>query len=124
MVEFEYRPWNKIVIHEIIKWPLEQFLLTRSIGVQEGGLGRPLTWANGIIFDRAVMPPTPEIIKENLQGIVHWNSLIYGDLEKYQEEFPLPRQVKIKVVNQSHTPMTRILVKWLKQVYEPTLTES
>ena len=115
MVEFEHRPWTKVIVHEVIKWPLEQFLLTRAIGVPEGGVARPLTWANGFIFDRNVMPPTPEIVKENLEGKVHWNALIYAVVDEYQKEFVLPRQVKIQVVDQSHTSIYKDMAQWLKE---------
>ena len=99
MVQFEYQPWKKVIVHEVIKWPIEQFLLTRSRGVPDGAEGRPLSWVNGIVFDYQGMPPTPEIVKENLHGKIHWSSITYGTLEKFQEEFILPRQVKIRIID-------------------------
>ena len=118
MVEFEYQPWEKVIVHEVIKWPIEQFLQTRSIGVTEGGIARPLTWADGFVFDRHVMPPTPEAIKETLEGRVHWLSLTYAVLEEYQEGFELPRQIKMQVVDQSYTSIYREMAQWLRENFE------
>jgi len=118
MIKFTYQPWNEIIVHELIKWPLEQFLLTRAIGVPEGGTGPPLIWVDGIVFDREVMPPTPEIIKESLKGKIHWNSLIYGIMDEYREEFVLQGQVKIRVLNHSHNNIFKVMTKWIRENFE------
>ena len=67
MVEFEYQPWEKIIIHEVVKFPIEFFIGQHSLGAQPGGIGAPLRWANGIVFDLVVFRDTDEIIKEKLE---------------------------------------------------------
>ena len=56
MVEFEYQPWKKIIIHEIVEFPPDYFLDNAAMSAPEGGRSSPLHWANGIIFLRAPLP--------------------------------------------------------------------
>ena len=49
-MEFQYQPWKKIVIHEIVSFPLQHFLSAASMGIQQGGVGWPLRWVNGLIL--------------------------------------------------------------------------
>lgn len=35
MVEFEYQPWKKIVVHEVVKYPIEFFLSQHSLGIPQ-----------------------------------------------------------------------------------------
>jgi len=77
VVEFELQPWKKIIVHEVVKLPLEDFLSRHSLGVQEGAIGRPLLWVNGIIFEKSGFRDTDDIIKEKLEGKVHWTALNY-----------------------------------------------
>lgn len=118
MVEFEYQPWNKFIVHEVVKYPLEHFLATHSLGIQEGGIGRPLNWSDGIVFEHRTMRPTDDVIREKLEGKVHWSSLNYGILEKFQEQFKMPRQIKIPVVNLSNNEFFKEMAKWIKETFE------
>ena len=37
MVEFEYQPWKKIIIHEIVEFPPDYFLDNAAMSAPEGG---------------------------------------------------------------------------------------
>ena len=52
MVEFEHKPWKKVIVNEVVKFPLQHFLSTHSLGVQQGGVGVPLAWVSGLVFDK------------------------------------------------------------------------
>jgi hypothetical protein len=71
MVEFEYQPWEKIIIHEIEEYRLEEMMNIQVQGVAEGGTTRPISWANGILFHHHSMPPTEDIVREQIKGILH-----------------------------------------------------
>lgn len=118
MVRFRYQPWNEIVVHDVVKYPLEHFLSTHSLGVREGGIGRPLNWADGIIFEHRNMPPTEDIIKEQLEGKIHWNALNYGIMEEYEKKLVMPGQVTIPVINMSNNIVFKEMAKWIKETFE------
>ena len=118
MVEFEYQPWDKVVIHEIVKYPLEHFLATHSLGVQEGGVGIPLNWVNGFVFEHVGMPPTEDVVKEQIQGRIHWSGLSYGIMEEYQEKIIRPGRITIPIIDLSNNTFIRAMAEWIKEKFE------
>ena len=120
MVEFDFQPWKKIIVHEVVKFPLDHFISGHSYGVQSGGVGRPITWADGIVFDIAHFRDTDDIIKEKLSGTIHWSALGYGVLETYQTEFKVSGNIRIPIINQSDNKVFKEMVAWIKKNFEKT----
>jgi len=118
MVEFEYQPWKKIIVHEVVKYPKDFFISQHSLGAQPGGIGRPLTWADGIVFDRSLFRETDDVIKEKLEGRLHYSSIIYGLLEKYQPEFKVEGNIRIPVIDVSNNKVFKEMVAWIKRTFE------
>jgi len=117
MVEFEYQPWKKIIFHEVVKYPIEFFLSQHSLGVPSGGVGRPLQWADGVVFDLAVMSG-PDVIKEQLEGKIHYASIVYGLLEKHQPEFKVDGNIRIPVIDVSDSKILKEMAAWIKRTFE------
>ncbi len=116
MVKITYAPWQEIIIHETIAHSFEELIKIRSVGVQTGGLARPLMWAEGIVFDRGVMPPSPEMIKENLEGRLHFLFTEWAPLPQYQSLHEIQEtKVKIPIINVSSNAVLSEVAKWLKQ---------
>ena len=119
MVVFEFQPWKKIVVHEVVKFPLQHFISSHSLGVQEGGIGRPLVWVNGVVFEKGGLRDTDDIIREKLEGKLHWNFLHYAILEKHQPEFKVtPGNIRIPVINVSDNETLREMATWIKNNFE------
>jgi hypothetical protein len=118
MVEFEYQPWNRIIVHEVVKYPLEHFLATHTIGVQDGGVGSPLMWAFGFVFDHIAMPPTEDVIKEQIEGRIHWSSLAYGIMTEYKENIIRPGRITVPIVDLSNNKIYRVMSDWIKEEFE------
>jgi len=118
MVEFEYQPWKKIIFHEVVKYPIEFFLSQHSLKIPAGGIGRPLQWANGIVFDLGVMRATDDIVKEQLEGKIHYASIVYGLLEKHQPEFKVAGNIRIPVIDVSNNKILKEMVAWIKKTFE------
>lgn len=116
MVKVTYAPWKEIIIHEAIEYPLKELIDIRSIGVPTGGIGKPLLWAEGVVFDRAVMPPSPDMIKENLEGRIHLSGVEWALMPQFKSFIEIMEtKVKIPVVNVSSNAMLSDVAKWLKQ---------
>lgn len=118
MVEFEYKPWKMIIVHEVVKFPLQHFLSGASLGGQAGGVGRPLYWVNGIVFERALFRDTDDIIRDKLKGILHWSALTYGIKEKHQPEIKVAGNIRIPVINVSENEIFRQMAVWIENNFE------
>ena len=118
MVKFIYEPWKTVVIHEIVQYDIQTLVQLQALGVQAGQLGRSLNWANGIAFRHEPMPPTDEVIKEQIQGSIHWPHLAFAVMPKYQPAFVIQKgKVTIPVVDLSENEIFRDMAEWIKKRY-------
>lgn len=123
MVEFEYQPYSKVIIHEIVKIPFDTLILSRCIGIPDGGVARPMRWANGFTFDIAFMHPTDDLVNEQMKGITRWAALSYADMEEFKEIIQGDRAIKIPVLK-AVAVIFNELGDWLRSEYEPSLNKS
>jgi hypothetical protein len=89
MVEFVVDEWKKIIIHEIIKYDLDTFFKVRMAGVPPRISAKPLLWANGVVFDRTPIASTDEVVKEQLDGMLHWSSLEFAFMPSYESKIKI-----------------------------------
>jgi hypothetical protein len=119
MVKVTFKPWEEVVIHENIQYNYEDFIKLCSIGVQPGGLAPPLRWAEGIVFRVGAMPPTDGVTKEMLEGRVHWSSVEWAIMPKYQQVIMISDiNAKIPIINVSSTAILCDVAKALKESIE------
>lgn len=120
LVKVNYKPWEEVVIHESIQHTLENLITTRSLGVPPGGLGGRLLWAEGVAFSHSPMPATDDIIKENLQGRVHWNSVAWALMPEFKPFIEIPQtKVRIPILDVSANDILSDVAKWLKKSAKP-----
>lgn len=116
MVEVVYEPWKKIVIHEIVRYALDDLVKLQSLGVEPGGLGDPLLWVGGIVFSSSTMLETKDVIKEKLEGAVHWSSVEWALMPEFKDVIVLKEtNVKVPIINVSAHPIYKAVSKWLKE---------
>ena len=116
LVEVVYQPWNKIVIHEIVDYSLDDLVRLQSLGVEPGGLGDPLLWAEGIVFSSSTMLETKDVVKEKLEGIVHWSSVEWARMPEFKQVIVIKEtNVRVLIINVSAHPIYKTVSKWLKE---------
>jgi hypothetical protein len=115
LVKVTFKPWEEVVIHEAIKYTLSDLIARSSLGVQPGGLGAPLNWAEGVAFRPNAMLMNDEITRELLQGKVHWNAVEWALMPEYKNVIPIADiNAKIPVINVSATAILCEIAKALK----------
>lgn len=116
MVEIEYKPINKIVVHEIIKQPLTEFIRMKARPSNPNIPNIPARWAEGIVFVAGAYPPTPELVNEQVQGTVHWSDMEFAEMEDYQQILTdQDSGGSVRVTNYSSNSAVTALVRWLKK---------
>ena len=107
---------EEVIIHENIQHSLEDFVTMCSVGVQPGGLARPLMWAEGIVFRSAPMPPTDSVAKEMLENKVHWSSVEWAIMPEYKQVIMITEiNARIPIINVSTTAILCDVAKTLKE---------
>lgn len=88
----------------------------RSVGVPTGGLGKPLLWAEGVVFTRVQMPSSPDMVKENLEGRIHFSGIEWALMPQFQRFVEIKEtKVRIPIINVSANAIFSEVAKWLKQ---------
>ena len=119
MVKIIFEPWKTVIIHEIVQYDLQMLIHLHGLGAQSGQLGSPISWANGIAFEHHVMPPTDEIIKEQIQGKIHWSHLAFAFMPRYQQVITIPDgNVRIPILDLSDNEIFRDVAEWVKEYYK------
>jgi hypothetical protein len=115
MVKVTFKFWDEVIIHESIQLSYEDMVKRHSLGVQPGGLAPPLRWAEGVAFVNDSMPPTDEIVREQLQGKIHWSVVQWALMPQYKNVIPITDiSAKIPVINVSDNNILCEVAKALK----------
>jgi len=79
MVDFEFNPVKKIIIHEILKWSMEEFI-ARFVKPNS-----PLQWVDGIVMQKSTYKTqTTTMIDDELNGVVHWAMVEFAEMADYK----------------------------------------
>jgi hypothetical protein len=105
-----------VIIHKEVALSLDDLIKINSLGVQPSGLAQPLRWAEGVIFRFSAMPPTDEVIREQLQGKIHWSVVEWALMPEYQNVILIKDiNAKIPVINVSAITILCEIAKALKE---------
>ena len=115
MVRVVFQPWEEVVVHESIEYSLEDLVKMRSLGVPAGDLGQRLLWAEGVAFSHSSMPPTDDVVKEQLQGKVHWSAVEWALMPQYQNVIIIREtNVRVPIIDVSSNSILRTVAEWLR----------
>ena len=122
MVEIEYRPYQKIVVHEIRKLDVPDFfksIIEQTEAQKQAGIP-VVNWIDGIAFVIGQFPPTPETISESLRGIIHYAIVNFTETSFQDEKRALvnSREFPVRMVKADKNPDFVQLVRYLK-TFEP-----
>lgn len=102
MVKVTFSPYREIVVHEI----MEQDSTALFEDMVRQALSSPvhaeptINWVDGVAFVVAPMPPTEDVVKENLDGRVHFASVMFARI-------PYQAQVPVKIGTQNYSVRLR-----------------
>jgi hypothetical protein len=114
--KIEYKPYEELIIHELVRFRLEDLVNLNALGVQSGGIGKPLYWAAGLVLNMYTLPSTDAVVNDQLNGKAHWAHVSYAPMPRYEPYIALKENnVRIPVINASTNPMFNAAAAWIKQ---------
>jgi len=116
MVTIRHQPITEIIIHELVKVNnIEDFLSIKTNNVPLGTAAPPARWADGILYEPQGFPPTPEIIKDQLEGKLHFAAVEYTEMKEYKPYLKNSNNnVLLPIIDMSHNDVTKQITQWLK----------
>jgi len=88
MANFIYKPYKEIIIHEIRELEIQAFMegyVSQLLSQGQAGVTPVASWVDGIAFYLGNFMETPELVKEKLDGRIHW-AAVYFARTSYQPE--------------------------------------
>jgi len=111
MVEIDYKPVQKIIIHEVVKFDFESFVELKSQLA-----GTLVNWADGIMFHRGYVPPTEQVVQDQLNGVIHWALVEFAEMKEFKSEvISTTTKNALRIVNVSRNDEISDFIKWLKK---------
>ena len=108
-INFEYKPYSKIIINELLKYEFDDFVHLAA--------GGKLHWSNGILFQVLPAPQTALTIEKQInEGIIYWSSVQFCKLGQYQEIIVDPKSNKpIRVIKGDVNNVFVGFAQWVKE---------
>lgn len=114
MVKVTFKPLKEIVIHEVIEHKLRNLVRLRVLGLRRDSIAQPLVWAEGVVFTRSSVPPIEDIVKQSLEGVIHFSAIEWALMPKYRSALK-SGGVTIPVINVSDNPSLTEVARALKK---------
>ena len=116
MVDVEYQPARKVIVHEAIKHELPEFLRMKARPQPNGAPPNPCHWCDGVIFQYSALPMTPELINQRVEhGVIHWNFIEFAELPDYQNIVNHPEtQTQMGVINATNNSAIADVIRHFK----------
>jgi hypothetical protein len=120
LAEIEYRPWKKIIVHEVKELPPKDFFegLAASAEAQKQGANPVVIWLDGVAFVTVMMPDTERVLSDKIDGILHY-SVVQFTRTSYQTEKKVTIQGRdhtIRMIKGDDNPDLRNLARFLNEL--------
>ncbi len=114
-MDISVEPWTKLIIHEIIEYKFDDWFKQIAFSSRTSGGAIPtMQWADGIAFSPVNFPTTNIVMEEQLKGILHWSSVSFAIMEKFEKQI-VRENATINLVDVSVNEIFRKLVVELKK---------
>jgi len=120
MVEVKYQPYKELILHEIKKMTLQDFLLMVASQVEaqkQGGMAA-VDWVEGIVFVKGdyTPPVPPQVTEDQFNGRIHYPVVFFAETTyEPQKRVTLNgRDVPIKLNKAQDNPVFVDMARFLK----------
>jgi hypothetical protein len=120
MANFVFKPYREIIIHEIRELDVQPFMegyISQLLSQGQAGITPVATWVDGIAFYIGNFMETPELVKEKLEGRIHW-AAVYFTKTSFQPEKKVTmsgREYVVKFAKGESNPDFAGLVRFLNE---------
>lgn len=113
-MEILIKPWEKLIIHEVIEYKFENWVKQIAFNIRTTGGGiSTMQWVDGIVFAPTSLPTTNATIEEQLKGTLHWSSVSFAIKDKFEKQIVIDGAT-INMLDSSVNDIFKKLAKELK----------
>jgi len=110
MTEFKLEPIKQVIIHDLVHESLDNFLQQcATLGIA------CVRWVDGVMIYFSVLTDEGEAYKKSIEGIKHYEKLIFVKFPKYSEKVKWNGgNFEVALLNYNNFERFRELAKWIK----------
>jgi len=114
ILDIVIEPWKKLIIHEVIEYKFEDWTKQIAFNSRTSGGGIPtMQWANGVVISPINFPTTESVVREELEGTLHWSSVSFAIKSEFENQI-VRHNATINMVDVSPNEIFRKLADKLK----------
>ena len=122
MTRIVYKPYDEIIIHEIREMEIKDMmetLISQLLAQGQAGVTPVANWVDGIAFYIGNFQETPEIIKEKLEGRIHWGFVGFArtSFQTEKKTMVAGREYVVKLVKVDSNPDFVSLAEFLNEKF-------
>jgi len=119
-VEFQYRPYKKIVINEVLICSIDDLIHMALLSTPPYASSPPLRWCKGWVFNLVFQGMSERGWKEQTEkGTVYWNSVTLAPFPVYHSHIDVNQgQVKIPLLDLSYSETMVAFIDWFKRAFK------
>ena len=107
LVKIVHFPIAQIIIHEMVKYTLPDFVKYMTLGVAPEGIASLVKWCDGIVFAHVSSPSTADVAKDQMNGIVHWAWLSYAEMNSFKDFLESTNKARIPLIDVSNNNLNK-----------------
>jgi hypothetical protein len=115
LIRVVHSPIEQIIIHEMVEYTLSDFVKYMTLGVASEGIANLVKWCDGIVFAHVSLPSTADVVKDQMNGIVHWAWFSYAEMTSFKDFLESTHKARIPIIDVSNNDLNKELVRWLKK---------
>ena len=86
-----------------------------TLGVAPEGIASLVRWCDGIVFAHVSLPSTPDVVKDQMNGLVHWAWLSYAEMNSFKDFLESTYKARTPLIDVSNNDLNKELARWLKK---------
>lgn len=117
MTKVIYQPREQVIIHEYSRYKsIEDLIRSAFGGAPPGATVGPIKWVDGIALIQNAYPMTDAVIKELLEGKLHWDYVSFAPMEEYRNNIHMEdMRITASVINVSANPIFRAIARFIRE---------
>ena len=116
MTEVSYEPRQKVIIHEYSRYDSVEALVRSGFAGIPPGSSVIVRWVDGVVLSQSPYPMTDSVVKELLEGRLHWDHVSFAPMEEYEASLSFANfPITVTIIDVSNNPVYCEIAKFIKE---------
>jgi len=117
MTEVTYEPRKQVIIHEYSRYDsIEALIQGAYANAPPGANVGPIRWAKGIALIHNAYPMTDTVVKELMEGRLHWDHVSFAPMDEYRPNIHLDEsRITATIIDVSVNPVFCVIADFIKE---------